>query len=508
MNAIIGFTSLATTHINNTEQVQDYLGKIITYSQHLLSLINDVLDMSRIESGTMKIEEKTVFLPELMHNIRTITQAGINAKQIDFYIDTEDIVNETVITDSLRLNQILLNILSNSIKFTPTGGRISLHVIQEPDAPEGYADYKFIICDNGIGMSDEFQKHIFEAFARESTSTVSGIQGTGLGMAITKNIVDMMHGTIRVNSTEKMGSKFTVSLRFAIGEDSVASMESIPALEGSRALIADDDTDACRSVSKMLHKIGMRPEWTISGKEAVLRAEDAMEMGDEFSLYIIDWLMPDMNGIETVRRIRRVIGDQKPIIILTAYDWTDIEEEAREAGVTAFCSKPLFLSELHDLLSKSFYQAASSDGEPSDGTHSDSFAYNREAEDFTGKKILLVEDNTLNQEIATAILTDYGFIVDTAADGVEAVNIMSTATEDNYDLILMDIQMPTMNGYTATMQIRALDNPVCANIPIIAMTANAFEEDRQAALAAGMNDYITKPIDITALMDILHRELT
>ena len=491
MNAIIGFTSLAATHIDNKEQVKDYLGKIMTSSQHLLSLINDVLDMSRIESGKVKIEEKAMHLPEVIHDIRTIIQAGITAKQLDFFIDIEDVDNEDIIGDSLRLNQILLNILGNAIKFTPTGGIVSLRVIETHTAPKGYADYEFRVKDNGIGMSEEFQKHIFEAFTREKTATVSGIQGTGLGMAITKNIVDMMNGTIVVNSEEGKGTEFIVSLRFKLSGE-VVRYEKIPELQGIRALVADDDTNACRSVSKMLREIGLRPEWTISGKEAVIRAEDAMEIGDEFGVYIIDWLMPDMNGIETVRRIRRVVGNNKPIIILTAYDWADIEQEAREAGVTAFCSKPLFMSELRDILSQPFRVKEDSDKEKTS-----------KKTGFKGKHILLAEDNELNAEIANEILGEKGFIVDTVGDGTDAVAIMENGNKEGYDLILMDIQMPVMDGYEATKRIRALKDTQAANIPIIAMTANAFEEDKKMALSVGMNGYILKPIDVDRLVEMM-----
>ena len=349
MNAIIGFTSLAATHIDNREQVLDYLKKISTSSQHLLSLINDVLDMSRIESGKVKIEEKAVHLPDLVHDVRSIIQPNVSAKRLSLFIDTMDVENEDIITDPLRLNQILLNILSNAIKFTPTGGMISIRIAEKNGAPAGQACYEFRIKDNGIGMSEEFQKHIFEEFAREENSTVSGIQGTGLGMSITKNIVDLMGGSITIESEPGKGSEFIVNLCFALSGQKV-ELRQLPQLEGLRALVADDDTDTCLSVSTMLSKIGMRPEWTISGREAVIRTRYAMEQGDEFSVYIIDWLIPDMNGIEIVRQIRKVIGDSCPIIILTAYDWADIEEEARAAGVTAFCEKPLFLSELRKVL--------------------------------------------------------------------------------------------------------------------------------------------------------------
>ncbi len=496
MNAIIGFTSLAAAHIDNREQVQDYLSKITTSSNHLLSLINDVLDMSRIESGKMKIDEKEASLPEIMHDLKTIVQADITSRQLEFFIDTDDVVNEHILCDKLRLNQVLLNLLSNAMKFTKPGGVVGVRIIQKGNAPEDFASYEFQVKDTGIGMSQEFQKHVFEPFERERSSTVSGIQGTGLGMAITKNIVDMMGGTISVESEEGKGSTFTVELLFKTCSGPVRQ-EVIPQLRELRALVADDDFNTCSSVTKMLSTIGMRPDWTTSGKEAVLRTRLAVEQNDEYAAYIIDWLMPDMNGIEVVRRIRGIIGEEKPIIILTAYDWSDIEEEARNAGVTAFCSKPIFLSELRGVLEAPFMTAMDTK----------TSAPEREVS-FEGRKILLAEDNELNQEIAAEILGEAGFTVDVANDGAIAIEKLDAAGSGHYDLVLMDIQMPIMNGYEAARRIRAFKDPELANIPIIAMTANAFDEDRQMALDAGMNGHIAKPIDIPKLLEQLKEILS
>ena len=494
MNAIVGFTALAASHIDNPTQVKDYLGKISVSSQHLLSLINDVLDMSRIESGKVTIAEGEVHLPDIIHDLRTIIHSSITAKQLELFIDTQDVLHEDIITDRLRLNQILLNILSNAIKFTPNGGMISFRVVEKPSSYKDKAVFEFRIKDNGIGMSKEFQKTIFEAFTRERSSTVSGIQGTGLGMAITKNIVDMMGGTITVCSEEHKGSEFIVELPCKISGN-YTKPEPLSELRGLRALVADDDTNTCLSVCSMLREIGMRPDWTNYGKEAVVRAKDALDSSDAFKAYIIDWMMPDINGIETVRRIRKIIGDSAPIIILTAYDWADIEEEAREAGVTAFCSKPLFMSELRNVLSQPFCTPEEKKKEED------------VVPDFTGKRILLAEDNEMNQMIAVAILEEAGFAVEIANDGEEAVKKMDDMPAGYYDIILMDIQMPHMDGYEAAKLIRALDDPQKANIPIVAVTANAFEEDRKIAMESGMNGHLAKPYDIPVIMETLEKLL-
>ena len=492
MNAIIGFTALAQTHISNTEQVQDYLSKIATSSTHLLSLINDILDMSRIESGSVKLDEKPVHLPDLLHDLRTMIQGLINSKQQNLYIDAQDVCHEDVITDKLRLNQVLINIVGNAIKFTPAGGDIIVHLVEKPCLMHGHATYEISIKDNGIGMSAQFMEHVFDTFSRERSSTVSGIQGTGLGMAITKNIVEMMGGTIGVESEEGKGSKFTVTLTLRLASQ-VIRQEPIPELRGARALVADDDTDTCRNVCKMLRSIGMQPDWTSSGKEAVLRAQDASELHDEYKVYIVDYLMPDMNGIETVRRIRRVIREDVPIIVLTAYDWAEFEQEAREAGVTAFVAKPIFMSELRSVLT----QPAQPQSPAAEGPVMPC--------DYSGKRVLLVEDNELNREIASTILRETGMQVDCAEDGIEAVNAVSEAPEDTYDLVLMDIQMPRMDGYTAAREIRTLPNNRKANIPIVAMTANAFDEDRRKSFECGMNGHIVKPIDVKAVAATLDR---
>ena len=496
MNAIIGFTTLALSNIDDTDRVKDYLGKTLASSNHLLSLINDVLDMSRIESGKIHLEEVEVNLSDVLHDLKTIVSGQIYAKQLELYMDVMDVTDEDVYCDKTRLNQILLNLLSNAIKFTPAGGTVSVRVRQLAGKVRGCGQYEFRIKDNGIGMSQEFAQKIFEPFERERTSTVSRIQGTGLGMAITKNIVDMMGGTIEVQTAQGKGTEFTVCVPMR-AQTEQRPVEKITELEGLKALVVDDDFNTCDSVTKMLVKVGMRAEWTLSGKEAVLRARQSIEMSDVYHAYIIDWRLPDMNGIEVTRQIRS-LHDDTPIIILTAYDWSDIEVEAKAAGVTAFCSKPMFMSDLRETLMSALGQ------KPADAVQR---LLPEKNADFKGKHILLVEDNELNREIAQEILREYGFLVDSAENGAVAVEKVSTAAPGSYDLVLMDVQMPIMDGYTATRKIRALDDPARAKIPILAMTANAFDEDRRNALESGMNGFLSKPIVIDDLVQELHKIL-
>ena len=497
MNAIIGFTTLAVSNIENQEKVRDYLGKILASSNHLLSLINDILDMSRIESGKIHLEETEVNLSDLLHDLKTIISGQIHAKQLELYMDAMDVTDEDVYCDKTRLNQVLLNLLSNAIKFTPAGGTVSVRLRQFPSTQKDCAQYEIRVKDNGIGMSQEFAQKIFDPFERERTSTVSKIQGTGLGMAISKNIVNMMGGTIEVQTQKNKGTEFIIRLMFRIQSEQ-HRVEKITELEGLKALVVDDDFNTCDSVTKMLVKVGMRSEWTLSGKEAVLRAKQSIELGDAFHAYIIDWRLPDMNGIEVTRQIRS-LGDDTPIIILTAYDWSEIEVEAKAAGVTAFCAKPMFMSDLRETLMTALGQKKEQNN---DGILPEA-GFN-----FKDKHILLVEDNELNSEIATEILTEYGFIVDTAENGAEAIEKVSTSKPGTYDLVLMDVQMPVMNGYEATKRIRKLKDPALANISILAMTANAFDEDRRKALESGMDGFLSKPIVVEELVQALKNKFT
>ncbi len=495
MNAIIGFATVALRRLDNTEQVKNSLEKVLAAGNHLLHLINDILDMSRIESGRLQLHEQECNLSDIIHNLVNMNQSQIKAKQLDFYVDTFMVKNEDIYADPLKLNQVLINLMNNAIKYTPSTGRVSLRIIQHPcDVPD-YAKYEFIIKDNGMGMSEEFLKHIFEPFEREASTTRTGIEGTGLGMAITKNIVDMMGGTITAESEKGKGSEFRVVLSFKIqpGEQKPEHMEE---LEGLRILVVDDDFHTCESLSNMLEEMGMQCEWTISGREAVCRAQKACYDNVPFHIYLIDWLMPEQSGIETAKQIHKAVGTEAPIIILTAYDWNNIEEEAREAGVTAFCSKPLFKSDLKAVLCRVHNFVPKEENEEWSEA------------DFIGKRVLLVEDNELNREIATEILEESGFLVEAVPDGTDAVRKMEQVEEFYYDIILMDIQMPIMDGYEATKVIRAMNRADVKRIPIFAMSANALEEDREQALISGMNEHIAKPFEVREFLDILHRYIS
>ncbi|MDE6739994.1 MAG: response regulator, partial [Lachnospiraceae bacterium] len=495
MNAIVGFTTLAITHIDRREQVKEYLEKIMASGNHLLSLINDVLDMSRIESGKMQLEEKVCSLPDVAHGLCNILQADVRAKRQELYVDTVDVVNEEIYCDKLRLNQVLLNLVSNAVKYTPEGGTINVRITEQPVDRDGYAGYVFTVKDTGIGMSEEFLKHVFEPFEREENSTISGIQGTGLGMAITKNIVDMMNGNIEVQSEQGVGTQFDVSFIFRIhvGEE---TEYVIPELKNCRVLVVDSNPESCEGISHMLGQIGMRAEWATSEEEAVVQSREAAMLGDDFKVYVIGWMLPEIDGIGIARKIREEIDKEAIVIILTAYDWADIEDEAKAAGVTAFCNKPLFLSKLRKCLDSILH------GEQLEVQES-----RLDMSHLKGARILLAEDVDLNQEIAVEILGDAGFVTEVARNGQEAVEMVKRSEPGYYQLVLMDIQMPVMNGYKATKAIRSLKNRKLASIPILAMSANAFEEDKQEALRSGMNGHIAKPIDIESMFETLRKVL-
>ncbi len=502
MNAIIGFSTIASTHVDEPQLITDYLGKITTASKHLLSLINDVLDMSRIESGRVSLDEKPNRLPDILHTLRSVVQSGVNSKHLEFFLDSEDVKHEAVICDELRVNQVLLNCLSNAIKYTMPGGTVGLKILEKPGDREGWANYIFKIKDTGIGMSEEFAEHIFESFTREENSTVNKIEGTGLGMAITMNIVEMMNGNISVKSKKGEGSEFTIEIPMKIDDEVSAEERDTTALKGLRVLIADDDFETCKSVVGMLDLIGMKGEWATTGKDAVERAKFAYERNESYHAYIIDWLMPDLNGIEVVRRIRRTIGDETPIYILTAYDWADIEAEAREAGVTAILEKPIFRSELVDVLLDAAEGIIARDKANVQASQQEETQSR-----LAGRKVLIVEDIEVNREIIKALLSKTDLQFDDAENGALAVEKLQHAQPGDYDLVLMDVQMPVMNGLEATEKIRSLGIEWLEKLPILAMTANAFREDQEKALEAGMTDFLTKPIEIAEVMAALEKYL-
>ena len=494
MNAIMGMAVIAQANLYTPEKVQDCLSKINISSRHLLNLINEVLDMSKIESGKIDLTYETVSFPELLQDVMDMCRPLIAEKHQEFMISAAQVKHEKVVSDRGRLQQIFMNLLSNAIKYTPEGGTISLRIREMASVVEGRGQYEFVITDNGIGISEEFKAHIFEPFSRAEDSRISKIQGTGLGMAITDNIVRMMNGTIEVESTLGEGSQFVVSLPLDLCEE---EEECDGRLEGLPVLVVDDDRIVCESASALLNELGMRGYWVLTGQEAVCCIVKAHETGDDFFAVILDWKMPGMDGLETVRAIREKLGPDVPIIIISAYDYSDIEEEFKKAGADAFITKPLFKSKMLHVL-QLFCQTLNTDtavvhpvkkGHPS----------------FEGKRILLVEDNELNREIAEELLQMQGFVVDTVENGRYAAEQFRNSAPGTYACILMDVQMPVMNGYEATRAIRTMEREDAGTIPIIALTANAFAADMGKARSVGMSDYIAKPIDVGNLTDTLKR---
>ena len=495
MNAILGFTNLAQKHIDSREKVADYLEKIEQSSEYLLSLINDVLDMSRIESGNMNIREKKESIPEVVHVVRDIVLADIERKNLEFYLEAVDVYDEYVMLDKLRLRQALVNVLSNAIKYTAEGGRI-LFRVEETNRFDDFGTFVFTVSDNGMGMSKELQKVIFEPFTRGKSTTVSGIQGTGLGMTITKNIVDLMGGNIKIDSKRGEGTTVTFTFDFKLSKKDLEFERMSSLYSGLRALIVDGDAETCKSMAAMIGKIGIHAAYSTTGARAVEMVEKAEKEGRGFSMYFVGWHLADGDGLETAAVFRQKTGYISPIFIMTAYDWSEIEARANEIGINGILAKPVFVSDLKDVLTT--------------GVSPMNNIEKKQQEikaDFTGHKVLLVEDNELNCEIASGILKELGFEVTEADDGTKAVEIMQNATPGDFDLILMDIQMPIMDGYAATREIRKLKNKELASIPIVAMTANAFDEDKQAAYDAGMNGHISKPVNIKKLIKMLQELL-
>ena len=493
MNAIVGFTNLAMKQDVNP-QVADYLTKISTSSSHLLGLINDVLDMSRIESGKMAIDDSECNLSEIFRGLHTIIQGQADAKQQKLCMDAIDVVNEDVWCDKMRLNQVLLNFLSNAVKFTPAGGTITMTVKQLESQNPGFGAYEFRVKDTGIGMSKGFSEKIFEPFEREHTTEVNNIQGTGLGMSIAKNIIDMMGGTVRVETELGMGTEFIVNVELRLQEGAESTQTAADEkLKGMRALIVDDDCSVCDNVIKMLYHLEMEAKLAMSDKEALWSIERIKEDGEKYDVYIIHWQRLDSEGLDVIRQIR-ACDEQTPILLISAQNSDSVESEAKTAGVTAVFNGPLFMSDLRSLLVETISKDSGEETNESEEL---------DPEKFAGKKILLTDDNELNREIAVEILQGFGFIMDTAENGRIAFEKIKESVPGDYDIVLMDVQMPVMDGYEATRAIRGLDNPALARIPILAMTANAFEEDKRNALEAGMNGHLTKPIDVPVLLGVL-----
>lgn len=488
MNAIVGMTDIARSNINDKEKVDICLQKITRSSRHLLSLINDVLDMSKIESGKMTLSMVQISFRESIENIVSVIQPQIKSKHHKFDIYINNIISENVYCDNLRLNQVLINLLSNAVKYTPSGGEISLSLSQE-ESPKGeeYVRNHIIVKDNGIGMTQDFIKIIFDNFVREDKKRVSKEEGTGLGMTITKHIIDVMGGTIDVKSRPDEGSEFHVVLDLKKGDTDIHNMN----LDGLKVLVADDDEDLCLSVMQSLKEIGTEAEYVTDGMQAV---EMIKNNPDKFDVILVDWRMPDMNGVEIAKKIREYTTSDIPVILISAYDLTEIEEEAKDAGINGFIPKPLFKSTLFFGIKQHIENESQLE------------IYNEKSPEFNGERILLAEDNELNSEIAIDILTEAGLVVDWAENGQLCVEMFNNSETGYYSAVLMDIRMPVMNGYEATQNIRALERSD-SDIPIIAMTADAFAEDIAKAKECGMNGHIAKPIDINALFYLLNKEL-
>ena len=497
MNAIVGMTAIAGANIDNKARVMDCLAKITQSSRHLLGLLNEVLDMSRIESGKIALDEEEFSLSDLVDNIIVMTKHSVETHHHIFNVHLHKIEHEDVCGDSLRIQQLLTNILTNSVKYTPDGGNISFTIAEIPTQFKELGCYEFIIEDNGIGMSKEFQEVLFEPFTRADDKRTTKVQGTGLGMAIAKNIVNMMNGDIKVESELGKGSKFTVRIFLKLQD---TALKQIDELIGLPVLVVDDDEISCENTVAILHEIGIDGEYVTSGQEAVELTWKRYDENNNFFAIILDWQMPDMDGIEAARRIRQRVGKDVTIIILSAYDCTEFEAEARKAGVDEFISKPLFRSRLTATF-KNILDGRSLEKRDLD------YLSTIASCDYTGKRILIVEDNELNAEIAKVIIEMTGARTEIVNNGKEAVDAFLAAPAGYYDLIFMDIQMPIMNGYEATAAIRSLDKSEARTIPIVAMTANAFAEDVVLAKNSGMNEHMAKPIDMNKLRDVLGRWL-
>ena len=510
MNAIVGFSMLLEKDAEHPDKVREYTRKITASSHHLLSLINDVLDMSKIESGKTSLNVERFSLPVLLEELSIIITPQAKAKFQTFKIQVHGVLPEQVVGDKLRLNQILLNLLSNAVKYTQEGGDILFTVSALIEDSQQYVKLRFEVRDNGIGMSEEFQKHVFMPFSREVSSVTNKVQGTGLGMAITKNLVDLMGGIIQVESKPGEGSTFTVELSFVLPEQ-----EKVEALIGqkiARMLIADDEEDVCMAVKAMMHDTGVDVFYVTNGEDAVRAAVSAERRGEGFQVILLDWKMPGLNGVETARRIREEIGEHVPILVLTSHDWSEIEDEARAAGISAFMSKPFFVSTFWQTIKPLFADLTAQQAKTQQAGDGSGISMENGAGEMRvmeGRHFLVAEDNELNAEILTEMLDLEGASCDLAVNGAEAVEMFTASAPGDYDMILMDVQMPVMNGYEATRRIRSSGHPLATRIPIVAMTANTFAEDVRNALDAGMDGHLAKPIDMEAVRkmigDLLNR---
>ena len=494
MNAIVGFALLLEKNADQPDRVREYTRKITASSHHLLSLINDVLDMSKIESGKTSLNLDSFSLPQLLEELKIILLSQAKAKRQQLTVHVQGTPPEVIVGDKLRLNQILINLLSNAVKYTPEEGKIELLVSELPQASPQYVKLRFVVRDNGIGMSEEFQRHVFAPFSREISSVTNTIQGTGLGMAITKNLVDLMGGVIWVESQPGRGSTFTVELSFALPEKE----ETVRWFQQkiSRMLVADDEMDVCQGIMEMMHGSGVDISCVTDGAAAVEAAVQAHRRGEGFQVILLDWKMPGMDGVEAARSIRRQIGSDVPILVLTSYDWSDIEDEARQAGINAFMPKPFFTSTFWNTIAPLF-GAPAAPAAPEEAP----------AGQMAGHMFLVAEDNELNAEILTEMLHMEGARCELAENGRQAVDMFLRSEPGTYDMILMDVQMPVMNGYEATRAIRASGHPSAKTIPIVAMTANTFAEDVRNALDAGMDGHLGKPIDMDAVRELVGKLL-
>ena len=493
MNAIVGMTAIAAAHIDDRKQVENCLRKITLSSKHLLGLINDVLDMSKIESGKLTLTTEQISLKEVVEGIVNIMQPQVKTKKQTFDIHVENILTENVWCDGVRLNQVLLNLLSNATKYTPEGGAIHLSLFEE-NSPKGerYVRIYIKVKDNGIGMSPDFLKRIYESYSRADGDRIHKTEGAGLGMAITKYIVDAMEGTIDIQSEPDKGTEFLLTFDF----EKAAAMNMDMVLPSWNMLVVDDDELLCRTAMDALKSIGIKAEWTLSGEKAIELVNEHHKRREDYQIILLDWKLPGMNGIQVAKEIRHNLGDEVPILLISAYDWSEFESEAREAGISGFISKPLFKSTLYYALRQYM------------GTETENGQTSNPNSDLSGRRILIAEDNELNWEVANELLSDLGVELDWAEDGQICLDKFQKSPEGYYDAVLMDIRMPHMTGYEATKMIRGLNHPDALSIPIIAMSADAFSDDIQHCLECGMNAHIAKPIDIMEVSRLLKRFLT